>query len=36
MMDRNENTKNIAQIWLEGFREANEWKATSEDLRTRI
>lgn len=36
MMDHNENTKNIAQIWMDGFREAAEWQVTAEDLRNRF
>lgn len=36
MMDRNENSKNIAQIWLDGFRETTEWMATAEDNRPLI
>lgn len=32
MQDRNENTKkNLAEIWMEGFREVSEWQAKAQE-----
>ena len=36
MMDRNDNTKNIAQIWLEGFRQTADDQSQAQDFGIRF
>lgn len=31
MQDRNETKKTLAEIWMDGFREVNEWQAKAQD-----